>query len=95
MAYGKKIVLNCPEGYRMRLDALVEEFIRDGVVFVGVVGEDCAKVEDLIDELVVGDGSREYSLLTSSHPNVSVNEAVSFAKSLTGEFAGDVQIVEL
>ena len=95
MAYLKKIILHCPKGYRMRLDALVEDFIRDGVIFVGVVGEDCAKVEDIIDELVVGDGSRDYDLLTSSHPNASIDDAVSFAKSLTGEYAGDVQIVEL
>ena len=95
MAYLKKIILHCPKGYRMRLDVLVEDFIRDGVIFVGVVGEDCAKVEDIIDELVVGDGSRDYDLLTSSHPNASIDDAVSFAKSLTGEYAGDVQIVEL
>ena len=48
-----------------------------------------------LDELVVGDGSRDYDLLTSSHPDESIDEAVSFAKSLTGEHAGDVQIVEL
>jgi len=93
--YQKKIILNCPKGYRPRLDDLVEQFIRDGVVFVGVVGKDCAKIEDLIDELVVGDGSRDYDLLTSSHPDESIDEAISFARGLTGEYAGDVQIVEL
>ena len=57
--YAKKIVLYCPHGYHPRLDGLVEDFIRDGVIFVGVVGEDCARVEDIIDELVVGDGRRK------------------------------------
>jgi hypothetical protein len=74
---------------------LVEEFIRDGVIFVGVVGENCAKVEDIIDELVVGDGERDYHLLTSSHPNESVEEAVHFAGSLTGEFEGEVRVIEI
>ena len=50
MPHPKKIVLHCRSGYTPRLDTLVEEFIRDGVIFVGVVGEDCAKVEDIIDE---------------------------------------------
>ena len=97
VAYAKKIVLSCARGYSIELDAMVEEFIRDGVSFVGVVGKDCAKVEDIIDELVVGDGSDEArSILTSSHPGESVDEAITFAKSLTGEFAGDeVQVVEL
>jgi hypothetical protein len=95
MTYGRKVVLNCPNGYELGLDRMIEDFLKDGVVFVGVVGKDCAKVEDIIDELVVGDGSRDYDLLTSSHPGKSVEEAVAFAASLTGNFAGEVQIVEL
>ena len=96
MAYTKKIILNSSHGYRIELDALIEDFIRDGVVFIGVVGKDCAKIEDIIDELVVGDGyDATRSILTSSHPGKSVSEAVVFAKSLTGEFAGDeVQVIE-
>lgn len=95
MPHAKKIVLHCHQGYEARLNVLVEEFVNDGVVFVGVVGPDCAKVEDLIDELVVGDGSREYHLLTSSHPEQTIEQAVAFAHSLTGDFKGEVQIVEL
>ncbi len=37
MAYGHKIVLHCPKGYNARLDKMVEQFIQDGVAFVGVV----------------------------------------------------------
>ena len=95
VGYSMKVVLNCPMGYQPRLDALVEEFIRDGVIFVGVVGKDCEKIGDLIDELVVGDGSRDYDVLTSSHPGEPIDSAVSFARDLTGEYAGDLQIVEL
>jgi len=95
MTYGRKVVLHCPSGYELGLDKMIENFMNDGVVFVGVVGKDCAKVEDIIDELVVGDGSRAYELLTSSHPGKSVEEAVAFAASLTGNFAGEVQVVEL
>lgn len=92
----KKIVLHCPRGYTPRLDGLVAEFIRDGVVFVGVVGQDCARVEDIIDELVVGDGTREpYFMLTSSHPGETIAGAVEFAEALTGEYSGKVQVIEL
>ena len=96
MSYDKKIVLHCPNGYSSRLDVMVEDFIRDGVMFVGVVGEDCSRVEDIIDELVVADGTRDYDLLTSSHPNETVDEVVQFAKGLGLKFANlDVQIVVL
>jgi hypothetical protein len=94
MPYPKKIVLHCRSGYELRLNTLIEEFIRDGVIFVGVVGEDCARVEDIIDELVVADGARDYHMLTSSHPNETVEDAVRFAASLTGQFQGEVYVVE-
>jgi hypothetical protein len=95
MAYARKIVLHCPRGYRTELDGLVEKFLADGVAFVGVVGEDCSRVEDVIDELVVGDGSKERFLLTSSHPDESVEEALEFARMLSDEYSGEVQLVEL
>jgi hypothetical protein len=94
MPYGKKIVLHSKAGYRPELESLVERFIQDGVKFVGVVGEDCAKIEDIIDEIVVGDGGEDRFILTSSHPAASLSEAVEFAHSLTEEYAGEVQVVE-
>ena len=95
MPHSKKIVLHCRKGYEPRIDTLVEEFIQDGVIFVGVVGVDCAKVEDIIDELVVGLGDRDYDLLTSSHPDQSVEDAVRFADSLTGKYEGESHIIEV
>jgi hypothetical protein len=80
----------------MELDALVEQFLASGVKFVAVVGPDCERVEDIIDELVVGDGSSsDRFLLTSSHPGEGVAEALAFANSLSGEYSGDVQLVTL
>jgi hypothetical protein len=96
MAYLQKVVLHCPAGYKRELDDLLERFIADGVKFVGVVGEDCSRVEDIIDELVVGDGSdQQRFILTSFHDGETVAEALEFARSLTGEYAGEVQLVEL
>ena len=45
------------------MDALIESLIRDGVKFVGVVGDDCEKIEDIIDEMVVGEGNNNNSIL--------------------------------
>jgi hypothetical protein len=96
MPYARKIVLKSQPGGEGRLDALVAALMKDGVAFVGVVGPDCARVEDLIDEIVVGDGSQDYNLLTSSHPGESLEQAIAFAKSLRLELAGtDVQVLEL
>lgn len=90
MPYAKKVVLYCRQGASLRLGPLVEEFIKDGVIFVAVVGKDCARVEDLVDWVVIGpNGTRDYELLTSSRPEQSIEEVVEFAKSLTGAFSGD------
>lgn len=92
----RKVVLHCPKGYRMELDALVDQFIADGVAHVGVVGEDCSRVEGIIDELVVGDGSDQSRfILPSAHPGESVEEALEFARSLYAELSGEVQLFEL
>ena len=74
----------------------MEAFIRDGVKFVGVVGQGSGTVEDLIDSFVVGDGSDPSRfILTSSHPQETLDQAVHFASELTGEYAGSVQVVEV
>lgn len=96
MRYGRKIVLHCLSGYKPELDEMVEQFLRDGVVFVGVVGKDCSRVEDIIGELVVGDGNDETRfILTSFHEDESLDEAIDFAESLSGEYAGEIQVVQL
>ena len=75
---------------------MIEQFISDGVAFVGVVGEGCSRVEDIIDELVVGDGTDEGRfILTSSHAGETIDEALGFARMLSNEYAGEVQLVEL
>ena len=91
----KKIVLPCPHGYQPRLDALVAEWMQEGVIFVGAVGEDCVKVEETIEEICVGDGSIVNFMLTSSHPGKSLADAIEFAESLKGEHAGPIEVVEL
>jgi hypothetical protein len=101
MPYARKIVLHCPNGYDPRLDKMVEQFIQDVVTFVGVVGEDCSRIEDIVDELVVDNGldsglpleDRPF-ILTASHPGETVEDAIEFASSLTGEYAGDAQVVD-
>jgi hypothetical protein len=96
MKYAPKVVLHCPLGYRMGLDSMVERFIADDVKFVGVVGTDCGQVENLIDELVVGDGTDPTRfILTSSHPGESIADVVDFARLISDAGDGEAQVVEL
>lgn len=84
MQYTQKIILHAPPWHSPKLEAFVEKCIHDKVVLVCVVGNDCARVEDVIDELVVCDGSDPRRLLnTTSHPNESIAEVRAFAEAWT------------
>lgn len=95
MTFGRKIVLHTPGGVPANIDELARQFVADGVAFVGAVGKDCAKVEDIIDWVAVEHGSPEQNfILTSSHEGESLEDAIEFASSLSGEYEGEVQVVE-
>ncbi len=97
MPHLAKIVLNSVHGYRMSLDGMVEEFLRDGVKLVAVAGKDCDTVEDIIDELVVGNGEDESRfLMTTSHPGAPLEEAIEFAQSYAeDEWGREVQVLTI
>jgi hypothetical protein len=95
MTAPRKIVLHSLHGYRPALSSLVNEWIQEGVQYVGVVGVDASRIEEIIDELCVGDGSAPYFMLTASHgPDEQLEDAVFLAEQLTDEFAGKVVVVE-
>jgi hypothetical protein len=96
MAFARKVVLHTPNGLPKDMAEVAERLVEDGVAFVAAVGPDCEVVEEIVDETAVGDGSTDHPfILTSSHPNETLQEAIAFARQLTGEYAGDVQVVEL
>jgi len=82
MQYAQKIILHAPPWHSPKLEAFVKKCIQDSVVLVCVVGDDCARVEDVIDELVVNDGSDPSRFLnTTSHPDESIAEVRAFAEA--------------
>jgi hypothetical protein len=92
--YSAKLVLHSRSGCQPELIPLIERFLNDGVRFVAVVGQDCERIEALIDDIVVGDGATDHFILTSSHAGEPLEAAVEFARSLVDEYAGEVQVVE-
>lgn len=96
MTYAAKIVLHCPRGYDPRLEDMVRQFVRAGVKFIGVVGQDCSRIEDIVDDIVVGEGDDcGRFILTSSHEGETVEDAMEFAYLLGTEFEGEVQLIEI
>ena len=96
MSYASRIVLHLPLSNEDLLAAFVEQCLRDNVSLIAVFGEGAARIEDIIDELVVGDGSDDTRcVVTSSHPNETVEEAVEFVCLWNDKRDQPVEIVRL
>jgi hypothetical protein len=96
MSYAPKIVLQLPVSNPDLLPAFVEACLRDGVVVIAIVDEGASKMDDEIDELVVGDGSdRSRFIVTTFHPNETVEEVIEFAREWLGERGQPVELVKL
>lgn len=96
MTYAPKIVLQLPLSDPDLLEPFVEACIRDGVVLIAIVGEGASKMDDMIDELVVGDGSDSSRfIVTSFHTNGTVEEVVEFARSWEEKLGQPVELVKL
>lgn len=77
-----KIVLHTPLADPAKLEPFVEACLRDGVVLIAVLGADCVATEDLIDEIVVGEGTNQGRFMASSaHPSESLEDVLAFATS--------------
>ena len=97
MSYASRVILQLPISNEELLNAFVEQCLRDNVALIAVIGEGAARIEDIIDELVVGDGSDDTRFVTTtSHSNETVEEVVEFAGLWSNERDQQpVQIVSL
>jgi hypothetical protein len=79
MPYASKLILHTPLADPVKLDSFVEACLADHVILIAVLGPDAEKVHDLIDEVVVGDGSDESRfVMTSFHSDESLEEVLKF-----------------
>lgn len=82
MPLARKIVLIAPPWKSTRLPVFVEECLESGVALICVTGDDCERVHDVIDELLVGDGSRDPARFpaTSWHTGEARDTVMRFAQ---------------
>ncbi|ALA19090.1 MULTISPECIES: hypothetical protein [Chelatococcus] len=96
MPLARKIILHVPVSDENLLYGFVEQCLIDDVSLVAVVGPGCARVEDIIDDIVVGDGSdRTRFLCTTSHPDDPFEEVLNMARAWEFERSDPVEEVRL
>jgi hypothetical protein len=77
MPYAAKIILHAPLAEPAQLESFVGACLADRVALIAIVGKDADKLEDLIDEIVVGDGSDQRRfIVTTSHRDESLDEVL-------------------
>lgn len=96
MNMARKIILHSPISDEQLLDAFVEQCLRDEVSLIAVVGPDCSRIEEIIDEIVVGEGSDpERFLCTTSHPNEPFDDVVNMVECWESDRADAYEEVRL
>ncbi len=108
MPYARKLILHAPPWDSPLLEKFVDQCLRDHVDLICVVGHDCGRVHDVIDEIVVGidlgiivvgDGaSRSIGgdrPTTTWHPDETLAEVRAFAEAFGVDGDTRPQIQEL
>lgn len=96
MPLARKIILHSPVSDERLLEYFVEECLRDRVSLIAVVGPDSARLEDLIDWIVVGDGyDSDRFVCTTSHPEESFADVVNMVEFWEMDRADPYQEVRL
>jgi hypothetical protein len=96
MKLARKIILHSPVSDEALLNDFVEQCLRDEVSIIAIVGPGCSRLEDIIDDLVVGDGSDASRFLcTTSHPDGTLEDVLNMVKFWEPERDDPVQEVRL
>ncbi|WP_449240162.1 DUF7684 family protein [Devosia neptuniae] len=99
MTYSPIILLHAPLHTSPKLANFVADCISSNVRLICVLGPDCERVHDVIDEIIVGDGSgaEGQDITTTWHTDETVAEVREFARQFAAgsRFPNAVQEITL
>lgn len=96
MTFARKILLYSPVSDEKLLVPFIEQCLKDQVSIIAVFGDGCRRLEDVIDEIVVGDGSQpDRFVCTTSHPDQPLDDVLNMLKWWEAERNDPVQEVRL
>lgn len=96
MKLARKVILHSPVSDERLLSDFVEQCIHDQVSLIAIVGPGCARLEDVIDLLIVGDGSDLTRFVcTTSHPNEPFEDVMNMVELWEVDQNDPVQVVRL
>jgi hypothetical protein len=92
----KKIVLHARVPYERAHDLLLQQLPDRKIALFCAVGVDCCAWEDAMDWTCIGpDGESRGFVVTTSHPEESLADAIAFAEAWTLDEPSGVEIIEV
>lgn len=96
MPLAQKLVLHLPISDEVVLEDFVERCLADGVSLLAIVGPGSDVIEEKVDWLVIGDGSRpERFLCTTSHLDEPLDEVLAMVNAWEADGGGAVDQIRL
>lgn len=96
MPFAQKLILHSPVSNESLLEEFVEKCLADRVSLLAICGPGSNLLEDIVDLLVIGDGSRpDRFLCTTSHPDEPLDEVLAMTNAWETDKGGTVELVEL
>lgn len=96
MSLARKLVLHSPVSDEALLEAFVERCLADGVSLLAIFGPGSDVLEEKVDWLVIGDGSRaDRFLCTTSHLDQPLDEVLTMANAWEADKGGAVDQIRL
>jgi hypothetical protein len=96
MPFASKLILHSPVSDEALLEGFVEKCLADRVSLLAIFGPASDALEEQIDWLVIGDGSKpDRFLCTSSHPNEPLDEVLTMLTAWEDAKGGAVEQVHL
>ena len=81
IALARKLILHAPVSDERLIKPFVERALRDNVALIAIVGQGCVHLEDIIDDVIVGEGSAPGRFIcTTSHPGEPFADVLNLAR---------------
>jgi len=92
----KKVILSTNKKYSPEYKDLLAELVERKIELFCAIGEECEIWEEALDSACFNEKGKEIGfVVTTSHPNETLEEVKEFAKQWSGEGNSEIQIIKI
>lgn len=74
-------IVACENGRTLEVEQVLADLVKKDPKWIAIVGDDCILLENICDEMIVGDGTGPArDIVTTSHPEESAEEVTAWLR---------------